>query len=75
MNLVDWLKVRGNTGAQLARATGFSPPIISKLLHGKLGCSVRTACMLDRATKGEISAEEMVSGGDRALIVYMRGGK
>ena len=74
MNLENWLQVRDNTGAQLARLTGFAPPVISKLLHGKLPCSLTIACKLDRATKGEISAEEMVSKDeDIALIAYMRG--
>jgi len=71
MNLVEWLDVKGNTAAELCRKSGLRPPAISKIVHGKITTTLRTALLLDRGTGGEIKAEK-VCPAEAELISYLR---
>ena len=72
MNLAQWLAIPGNTAAKLSRATGLTPPTISKLLHGTIAVGIKYALLLDRGTAGEIKAE-VACPDEAGLIAYARG--
>ncbi|WP_025915469.1 transcriptional regulator [Herminiimonas sp. CN] len=72
MNLKQWLSAPGNTAAKLSRVTGLTPPMISKMLHGSVAVSIKSALVLDKGTAGEIKAEEACPG-EAELIAHLRG--
>lgn len=76
MNVQQWIDepLKHHTAAALSRVTGISPPSMSKKLHGVCEFSLEDAVMLDKATDGEIRAEDVCP--DLApLIAYLRGTK
>lgn len=74
MNVREWLDEpkKHHTAAALCRVTGIAPPAMSKKVNYKVPFSLEDALLLDKATDGEIRAEE-VCPAFAEQIAHLRG--
>ena len=66
--LARYLELHGLTIDGFARLADLSPSIVSRLLSGHRGVTLKSAIKIERATRGQIKATEcMKDGGERQM--------
>lgn len=66
--LENYLAKHGNAAA-LSRMTGMTAPTISRLKSGRIDMTLRSALLIEVATKGEVKVEDLLSRQDDLELV------
>jgi len=61
MRLRDWLNKERYTVSEFAIRMDFSRSFMSCLINGRTKCRLRTARLISRFTKGQVTVEEILS--------------
>jgi DNA-binding transcriptional regulator YdaS (Cro superfamily) len=64
--LERWLKAQSKTRAWLAEKAGLSRGYVSDILNGKCDCGGNAAIALQRATRGAVTVQQLITWKRRA---------
>jgi plasmid maintenance system antidote protein VapI len=66
MKLQDYIRSENLNPTNWAKKVGIPQPVVSRLLSGKRGVSLKTALLIQKVTGGMVRVDELVNG-DTAL--------